>query len=372
MAEYVQYNNYNTAEALLQFLTLVPTISAKTGEHKVIRNKPYVCTGVQMNEFEGECMYDSDIYFPVDRVKEEGTLFNKLEGREGIEYLKEFLKVLGHESEIDSIVEKYNQIVNRKALPKYFKRRAEIQRDIKVDGKITHEVGKVFTSLWSIIPETGEFCEQLIVESGSKTGKTTCVIPVTEFGKTFKINKVERSLAYRIQLDNLFDMTRWGYFKPLEIRDGDQVVYMDGRNIIYEKGDEKLVVGVIRPDGKVMEILGTKDSIRKTLVYRAAKIMMTYAANKRKFILPYGLYSTTVLSASTIIDIEKKTEAKPSKATVTSKVDMEDDDMATTMGDDDMDESLSGLTKNPNDDDDMDFSMESMMNTNDELDYGEE
>jgi len=295
LTDYEEYGVVQAGRALAYFILHIDTIKTEIGEYKngsKYCKEGFIVTGIQLE----------DIKSPINILTRLSDLnidmsenFKNYMGESPINLIESyFSKISGGVKEIykKEIINKLIQINSNKQVVVPFKPLDECR--ISVDKDRDRGLKILFVT-WNTDKDTGEIKSNITVrvKDDNKSGNTY-KIPVSEYGKEFKIATVERSLrSDKIDRD-IIRFNDAGLIKPLVVNDGKIALALDCKHMYIVHDSRIVVIGNWDNRGNLIEI-EAMSQIRKSRAYKYIKNNMNYIVKHRRFIAPYKLVSENIV-----------------------------------------------------------------------------
>ncbi len=285
-----KYDILRAGGALAHFLASVDTVTSEIGEYKKatrIGGQDYIVTGLQITHKASPVNILSDL----NNNLEVSNKFTTFMGKPAIQILKAYLATLGDDKEEykTAVFNKFKGITGNKNLITPFKPTDECVVAVGEGKSSKDETAEISSVLWGMDKETGKFQARVLakVENAGVLSKTY-KIPLTEYGTAFKISGIERCMKVSNIDRRTVTMTRFGFIKPVVIKDGNIALAIDGSHLYVVMNGIPTIIGNWNDNGELIETAVAK-SLNKHKAYKHLKNNLGYIERHIRFIAPYGL-----------------------------------------------------------------------------------
>lgn len=247
----------------------------------------YIVTGMQL---EGK-KYTTDLLSTLNVSMEMSQKFNRFFDKSPLQLIKMYFATLGssYDDYKKIILDKYKGIVNNTLLIIPFK--PEMECDVKYEYKTGSSdfASKISSVKWSIDKETGKLNGQVIfrLDSIGFSGKS-CKFAFEDYGYKFKNSGIERCMNNNDFDRKAIQVTRFGYIRPLIVKDGDNTLALDGYNIYLIKNSTMTIIATWNSNGELVETECMK-SMNKSKALKYIRANLQYIEKHRNFIAPYAI-----------------------------------------------------------------------------------
>lgn len=281
-----KYTIVKAGEALAKFLTHLDTIQSEIGEYKK-SHKPgspdYIVTGMQITTAGSPVSILSNL----DTNLEVSSKFTGYNDKPAIQVLKAYLETLDGTSKQykTAVLDKFKGINNNTQIIVPFRIKDEC---IVVVGE--EELPAHITSIiWSTNKETGKFQSNILakVENAGILSKSY-KIPLADYGNKFKVSDIERCMKISNIDRRTVTMDRFGFIKPVVIKDGSVTIAVDGSSLYLISNGVATIIGKWDVNGTMIETDMAK-SIAKSKAYKLFKNNLGYIGKNIRYMAPYGL-----------------------------------------------------------------------------------
>lgn len=288
-----RYGSKEAGMVLAHFLSTIDTMRSDIGGYRNgtrHNDKPLLVTGMQVKHL------DSPVHIlsGIDTSIEVSGKFNRYLGKTPMILLREYLATLeGKQEYVKAVTRKLKEISGNTQLIVPFKPKEQCLISLSDEYKTyKNELADLEYVMWGIDKETNRFQGKIIVKlSNSKRSGGTHKINFEQYGKAFKIQSIENSLKRsRINRESV-EMTRFGYVKPLLVKDKNIELALDGVNIYLITNDGAIIVGDWNSLGSTTGNQLVK-SLEKHSAYKYIQKNLEFIEKHKRFIAPFGLVET--------------------------------------------------------------------------------
>ncbi|MCL4417392.1 MAG: hypothetical protein M1365_11960 [Actinobacteria bacterium] len=283
--EVTKYCIESAGEALNHFINNIDVVESDIGNYRNSSRE----SGINMVVISTQTLvlyFVAHLLSTLDVGLEVNSQFNEFMGKTPVQILKGYLNK-NNEGCSDTL-EKLKGIISNKHVLVPFKPDTECIISIE-SSNIKSKAIKISSVIWKMDRETNKFQGKILIYVKS-IGKNSGVykLPFEEYGKSFKIESIERSIKNSNIDRESVKFNRFGIINPLVINDGRNEIALDCCNLYIILNNSVNIIGKWGINGTINET-DEAISLHKTKAYKYLKTNLDYIEKHKRFIAPFGL-----------------------------------------------------------------------------------
>jgi len=286
-----KYCVMHAGKALVDFISRVDMIETKIGEYRS-REKDgpldLVVHGHQLYDLNTPSWLLTDISTTLDATSKFETVF----GKNPIQLINNYGAKNGLKTEeIKEVTDKINKLNKNKLIILPFKPHTPCSIDVETDSiKQKKRDSKIVYIKWVTNKQTYKLNCEIAFEFESDTNKKIYKLPITDYINKFRLSSLEMQAKSTGHDSSLIKITDHGMIKPIAIKDGNNIVAIDGTYVYSTiNGDTRILGYWDKMDNLVMNVE------TKSPAYKKIQDNINYIKNHKKYIAPYLLYEANVI-----------------------------------------------------------------------------
>lgn len=221
--------------------------------------------------------------------------FNDFWGISSTQMLKSYLNYIEKDKTIQmKAIEDLKRFNSTKVMPLTVQLGDDIEVNINENGKNFRELSKVKVLKWKIDKDTSQLKGYIYVES-KRSMTSALALDITDYGVTWTLPNIERNIKTADICREAIKMNEYGLIHPIEVIGSDCSIVLDSQHMYHVKNDVATIIGDWS-EGIIVDNQKLPKGILSCPAYNKMMNLSKFASKHRKYIIPYGLSSTTKIN----------------------------------------------------------------------------
>lgn len=285
---------------MVNFISGVDTCETKIGEFSKDNQSgkvAYICSGHILETSATPAYILSDLQTNIDASGK----FNTCGGLRPQQILQNYINTLNGATQQakEAAILQFQEFNSLKRLLVPFKPGTACEITIENNGQIKTSQAEIYSLRWQAEKKTGKISCIVVckVEKGGTFDTTTKMvkIPITEYGESFRLPHLERTLKSSEIKREVIKFTDLGIIKPIVVKDDKATLAIDGMHL-YKVVDTRVFIIGNWGTGKLTDNQSGIQQVKDTKPYKYIKSVLGYIEKHKRFIAPYGIFTENLIT----------------------------------------------------------------------------